>query len=224
LDQLINSLAITLSPIPYGVVVAATLVAAATDVCLFKVFNWLTIPLLVGGLAYHSLAPTAEGFQFASIGAACGLLILMPAYLVGGIGAGDVKLLSGIGAWVGLHDFLAIFIVTALVSGLYSVVLMLVTGSFEKRMCSLLPRGQRTTGQRERIEDIADQSVRENRSRLVPFASMTALALLVLLGCQIAGSMAGVKPSQRIDEHSREQTEFPNLISGLQDGMGDAKC
>ena len=40
------------------------------------------------------------------MGGAIGLVLLLPAYAIGGMGAGDVKLLAGVGAWVGASVYL----------------------------------------------------------------------------------------------------------------------
>ncbi len=52
---------------------------------------------------------------------AVGLLLLLPAYAIGGMGAGDVKLLAGVGAWVhATHTFYA-FCATAIVGAVLAV-------------------------------------------------------------------------------------------------------
>ena len=50
-----------------------------------------------------------------------GLGLLLPAYAIGGIGAGDVKLLAGVGAWVGATTTLYAFCVSALAGGLIAM-------------------------------------------------------------------------------------------------------
>jgi prepilin peptidase CpaA len=51
------------------------------------------------------------------VGTVVGLALLLPAYAIGGMGAGDVKLLAGVGAWVGSTDTLYAFCVSAIVGG-----------------------------------------------------------------------------------------------------------
>ena len=220
LERLINSLSISGAPVPCGVVVAAAVVAGATDLYAFTVANWLTIPLMAGGVAYHSFVPDAEGFWFGFGGAMCGLLILMPIYLVGGIGAGDVKLLSGIGAWLGMLDFLSVFVVTAVLSGVYSVVLMLVTGSGRRRLANLLPRRLRRSEPRERIEELARKPVRDQRKLFVPFASMVALALVILLWSRAYGLSAGERTALIRQEHGQVKVQISQLSLGYEERAG----
>ena len=54
-------------------------------------------------------------------GTGVGLLSLLPLYAIGGMGAGDVKLMAGVGAWLGPWLTLWSFVSTALVGGLLGV-------------------------------------------------------------------------------------------------------
>jgi prepilin peptidase CpaA len=49
----------------------------------------------------------------------------MPAYAIGGMGAGDVKLLAGIGAWVWTLTTLYAFCVSAVIGGVIAVGMVL---------------------------------------------------------------------------------------------------
>jgi prepilin peptidase CpaA len=49
---------------------------------------------------------------------AVGLLCLLPLYSVGGMGAGDVKLMAGVGAWLGAMVTFYAFCVSTVVGGL----------------------------------------------------------------------------------------------------------
>ena len=61
-----------------------------------------------------------------------GLALLMPAYAIGGMGAGDVKLLAGVGAWVhATHTFYA-FAVSAVVGGILAIAMVLARRSWKK--------------------------------------------------------------------------------------------
>lgn len=217
LDQFVNSFAITLSPVPYGVVAVASIVAAVTDACMFRVFNWVTIPLLVSGVAYHSFVPTAEGVWFTLVGGLVGLLILMPIYVVGGIGAGDVKLLAGIGSWLGVHDFFRVFVLATLLCGVFSIVLLLVTGTLRQRLRHLVSR----SAERDRVEVIDGENPAERRKRFVPFASMTALAVLILLTIHSVGPDLQMRATQSLETHAQHIMPISDLPFGRGFRMGD---
>lgn len=84
--------------------VAATLVVAAViDGWMLKVPNWLTYPMIFSGWIYSFNTFGWTGLGFSLLATIVGLAMLLPLYSVGGMGAGDVKLLAGVGAWVGTH-------------------------------------------------------------------------------------------------------------------------
>ena len=102
--------------------VSVTLVVAAViDGWKLKVPNWITFPMIVGGWIASGAVFGWSGLGWSLVGTAVGLGLLLPAYAIGGMGAGDVKLLAGVGAWVGAtHTFWA-FLVSAIVGGLIAV-------------------------------------------------------------------------------------------------------
>jgi len=75
-------------------------VAAVIDGRQLKVPNWITFPLIISGWIYSAIAFGAPGLGWSLVGTMVGLGLLLPAYAIGGMGAGDVKLLAGVGAWV----------------------------------------------------------------------------------------------------------------------------
>src|SRR5262245_23989745 len=95
---------------PLVFISAGMIVAAVIDGWKFKVPNWLTFPLIISGWllgVYYYLAgaPYPDDLSnriAASLwGTVLGLGLLLPAYAIGGMGAGDVKMQMGFGAWVG---------------------------------------------------------------------------------------------------------------------------
>ena len=82
--------------------VCAVLVEAAViDGLKLKVPNWLTFHLVVFGLAYSAWHGGRAGVGVSLQGAGLGLALMLPLYMIGGMGAGDVKLFAGVGAWMG---------------------------------------------------------------------------------------------------------------------------
>jgi prepilin peptidase CpaA len=105
-------------------VTAVLVVAAVIDGYKLKVPNWITFPMILSGWAYSFYAFGFAGLGWSFIGTAVGLAVLMPAYAVGGMGAGDVKLMAGIGAWVwGTLTFFA-FCASAVVGGALAVAMV----------------------------------------------------------------------------------------------------
>src|SRR5688572_11761104 len=102
------------------------IVAAVIDGFELKVPNWVTFPFILSGWLYSTLAFGWEGLGWSLLGTVIGLGLLLPAYAIGGMGAGDVKLLAGVGAWVyGTHTVYA-FAISAIVGALLAVTMVLV--------------------------------------------------------------------------------------------------
>jgi len=84
------------------------LLAVRQDLVERCVSNVLTFGALAAALAIHSLAQGLDGFLHAIGGAGVGLVCLIPLYLCKGMGAGDVKLMTAAGAFLGpINAFVA---------------------------------------------------------------------------------------------------------------------
>lgn len=73
------------------------------------------------GFGFVSHAPGGVGFLNATAGLASGLVTLLPMYLVRVMGAGDVKLMAMVGAFLGLNDILGAILATFLAGGVLSL-------------------------------------------------------------------------------------------------------
>jgi prepilin peptidase CpaA len=106
---------------PVWLVSVTLIVAAVIDGTKLKVPNWITFPMILGGWLYSGVYFGWEGLGWSLTGTGVGLALLLPAYAIGGMGAGDVKLLAGVGAWVwGTTTFFA-FSVSAIVGGVIAL-------------------------------------------------------------------------------------------------------
>ena len=106
--------------------VSVTLVVAALiDGLKLKVPNWITFPMIISGWLYSGLWFGWEGLGWSLVGTVVGLGLLLPAYAIGGMGAGDVKLLAGVGAWIGPTMTFHAFCVSAILGGLMAVAMVL---------------------------------------------------------------------------------------------------
>jgi prepilin peptidase CpaA len=108
--------------------------AAVTDIRQRRIPNRLTLLVWVAGLL-QSISPWALVSLRQSIyGCAVGFLLEFLLYLVGGRGGGDVKLLAGIGAWVGPKPVLWVFAAAAIVS----LIVVLVQCAAQRKLGALL--------------------------------------------------------------------------------------
>jgi prepilin peptidase CpaA len=92
-------------------------VAVITDMHHRLIPNLLVVIGLVIGVAGHTWLSGVAGFVTATLGTCVGLLCLLPFYISGGMGAGDVKLMAVCGAFLGPVHVVVAAVATLLVGG-----------------------------------------------------------------------------------------------------------
>lgn len=107
-----------------AVLLAALVAATITDLKSQRIPNWLTFPLMVTGLVIHTLNGGGEGLGFSAAGFGLGFGVMLVPYLFGLMGAGDVKLMAGVGAWLGIDTAFTAFLCTCFAGGAYSLFVM----------------------------------------------------------------------------------------------------
>jgi prepilin peptidase CpaA len=117
-------------PPPAPVVAVAVLVVAASacDLRTRRVPNVLTIGAAAVAVALHGALGGWSGVFTAAAGWAVGLLLFLPLFAVGGMGAGDVKLLAAIGACLGPMGALWTGLYGAIAGGIMALVVSLARG------------------------------------------------------------------------------------------------
>jgi prepilin peptidase CpaA len=116
------------SPAVLGAVTLIPLLvwACVTDVRSRRIPNAAVAAIAVTGLAASLLFPSPlRALASAGGGMATGLLVWLPFYMLGMLGAGDVKLFAAAGAWLGPRGALVAALLAALAGGLLAVGFML---------------------------------------------------------------------------------------------------
>lgn len=84
--------------------------AAAVDVRSRRIPNWLSFSLMLTGLGQSAAwCRTVDGPGDAFLGLLTGFALTFALFGLGALGGGDVKLLAGIGAWLGPVPVLLVF-------------------------------------------------------------------------------------------------------------------
>lgn len=109
---------------PYSINLLALLalvgIAVFTDLRERRIPNWLTVSGVLVGLALAAIE--TAGFPTAALlGVVTALAIAFPLFALGGIGAGDVKLLAAVGAFVGPGGLLPVVIYGGIAGGVLAL-------------------------------------------------------------------------------------------------------
>lgn len=86
-----------------------------------KIPNKITVPAIVAGVVLSTVYYGFSGLKTSLIGFLVGFLIFLIPFIMGGMGAGDVKLMAAIGAVMGVKFVLWTFVYTAIVGGLIAI-------------------------------------------------------------------------------------------------------
>lgn len=113
-DPLSNHLLIT-------IMLALLGIAVLSDVRERLIPNQLVVFGLLLGLTAQTWLEGGGGFAVAAFGALVGLLCLLPFYISGGLGAGDVKLMAMCGAFLGPLHIVVASVASLLVGGVIGV-------------------------------------------------------------------------------------------------------
>ena len=104
---------------------SVVLVTAATiDLRSQKIPNIITYPSMLIALTYHTIINGTEGLLFSAGGIAIGTALLIVPYLMGGMGAGDAKLMGAIGGVLGAKAVFFTFFLIAAVGGVYALIIV----------------------------------------------------------------------------------------------------
>src|SRR5688572_6624724 len=86
------------------VAVSVAAVACGIDLRTRRIPNLLTFGTAAAALIFHFVTTGSHGIAGSAGGWAAGVAMLVVPYALGGMGAGDVKLLGALGAWLGAGD------------------------------------------------------------------------------------------------------------------------
>ena len=117
-------------------------VSAIIDFRTQKIPNMIIFPTVIIALLYHFLTHGINGLAFSFLGLITGIVLLIIPYMLGGMGAGDAKLMGAVGAVLGGKGVFVAFLLTALVGGMYAFIIILLNekqfkGFFKKQLITL---------------------------------------------------------------------------------------
>jgi prepilin peptidase CpaA len=110
--------------------------ATVKDFMTGKIPNLLSFPMMVFGIIYHSVISGWGGLGFSLGGMFMGIMFFLIPYAMGGMGAGDAKLMGGVGAFLGFKGVLIAAFLAVLFGLVYAIILLAIYPDFARDMFS----------------------------------------------------------------------------------------
>jgi prepilin peptidase CpaA len=119
-DPLLELLGMLLKEPRTAVLFVLLSIASISDYRTYRIPNWLTGGGIMFGLVYSAFVPFSRdlGFLWALGGLFLGFAIMLPCYALRIMGAGDVKLMAMVGAFLGVDDCFHAVIYSFIVGGI----------------------------------------------------------------------------------------------------------
>jgi prepilin peptidase CpaA len=154
-------------------------IACGWDLRTRRIPQILTLGGALAGLAYHLTTGGWQGGLASVAGWAVGIVIFLAPFALGGLGAGDVKLLGAIGAWLGAGSVIWVALYTGVAGGVLAVIVATAGGYFGQAVANVhrLLMHWRLNGVRPLAEVTLDHSRGPRLAYAVPILAGTLATL-----------------------------------------------
>ncbi|MDQ0571633.1 prepilin peptidase CpaA [Variovorax paradoxus] len=135
-DAFLDLLTMLASDFRMGGLFVLLVMAAVSDGRFYRIPNWLTFGGMTFAVIYGTFAARTplSGASHALGGLGTGLAIMLPFYALGIMGAGDVKLMAMVGAFLGPYQTLQAILFTCIAGGVAAVAFAI----HRRRLCHML--------------------------------------------------------------------------------------
>jgi prepilin peptidase CpaA len=166
-----------------AVAVACALVGSVFDVKSRRIPNIITFPSMLIGLALHlALGGWKQFLSALAGGLICGIVFLV-FYIAGGMGAGDVKLITAVGCIFGLPHIAYLLVLTSLCGGAMAIVMALSRGRLQQTLSNVGAIAAHHT--QEGLQPHPDLNLSNTNTLRLPYAVAIAGGSLLTLYFQI---------------------------------------
>ncbi|SIT45921.1 Flp pilus assembly protein, protease CpaA [Paraburkholderia piptadeniae] len=175
---------------PVGLCLLALVTTASwTDLRARRIPNWLVLAAAVLALLVQCyLHGAGTGFSQWLLGMLTGGALFLPLYVARAMGAGDVKLMAAIGAFVGPWAGFGIVLLTFSIGGIWALILIVARGKTRRAFANI--RGMLPVrGRKPQKTDPGAELPRRESVGSLPFAVAIALGTVGAMGLQSAHVM-----------------------------------
>jgi prepilin peptidase CpaA len=114
--------------IPEAAVLVIGAAACVTDLRSRRIPNVLTFGASVVAVLFGAVSGGLTGLGWSLAGWAVGCALFLPWFLLGGMGAGDVKLMAALGSWAGPSTVIWMALYGAVAGGVFAIAVSLARG------------------------------------------------------------------------------------------------
>jgi prepilin peptidase CpaA len=111
-----------------------------TDMVERKIYNQVTIPAAAAGLLINSVFGGVQGIKISALGLLLGMGVFLIPFIMGGIAAGDVKLLGAIGALKGPGFVIQAALLSTVIGGIIALAILFIRGELLNTLKNLFFR------------------------------------------------------------------------------------
>lgn len=153
--------------------------ACVTDLKDGRIPNALTFGAIALAFVVHVALPQGGGFAHVMGGMLVGLAVFFPFFALGGMGAGDVKLMAAIGAWLGPMLALLTALYGAIAGGVLAIAVALTKGYLKTAVGNLwrMAMHWRVNG----LTPVPELALDQNRGPRLAYAVPIFIGLVVTL-------------------------------------------
>jgi prepilin peptidase CpaA len=158
---------------------AALILAAVIDLRYRRIPNWLSLALVAAGIFQSFLFSGGPSPTQALAGLGVGFALPFILFAMGALGGGDVKLLAGVGAWMGATMVFQVFLAAALVG----MVMVLAQATAQGRLTKLFRNSAVLSMNLMNLGDVSVKQAAEYGQDCRSIDRPLPYAVPVLLGC-----------------------------------------
>lgn len=163
--------------IPEYCVVALVAVACIPDLRVRRIPNALTLGAALAGVVFHAGTSGWSGAGLSAGGWLVGVALFFPFFWLRGMGAGDLKLLAAVGAWLGPFEVFWVALLTSVAGGVLGLAVALVRGYLPNALRNL--RLLLTTWMVMGVRPVPELTLADHHGPRLPYAIAIAVGTMV---------------------------------------------
>ena len=116
----------------YSLLILCLMIASIYDAATHRIPNWISLTIIVSGLSWNFFSAEGLDLKDSGTGLIVGLLLMLPGYVFGSMGAGDTKLMAAIGSVVGFDKVLDVVLYGYMVMFVMAILFIIIKGDLFK--------------------------------------------------------------------------------------------